>query len=137
MKNFVLDSHAFLAFLNKENGWEKVLSIISEAQQSEIKLPMSAINWGEILYQARRKDGVAGAIFIEEHIQDSAIEIILPTLEHVRKAAELKSYRVSSYADCFAAALALELDLPVLTGDPEFKSLEEYGVKVEWLPQKR
>lgn len=105
MQNLVLDSFAFLCFLNKEPGWQEVVTILEEAQQSGVKLPMSAINWGEVLYAARRKDGRAGALFIEEQIQDSAIHIVLPTLDQVRKAAELKSYRVSSYADCFASAL--------------------------------
>ncbi len=78
---------------------------------------MSAINRGEVLYSIWRKDGRAGAQFIEERIRNSPIEVVLPTIDQIRDAAELKAQGGASYADCFAAALALELDLPVLTGD--------------------
>lgn len=138
MQNFILDSFAFLVFLNREPGWERVAEILKEAQSSGVKLLMSAINWGEVLYAVWRKDGRAGAEFIEDRIQRSAIEVVLPTLDHVRKAAEFKADRIASYADCFAAALAYERNLPVLTGDPEFKKLEgRFGIKVEWLPPNR
>jgi predicted nucleic acid-binding protein len=96
---------------------------------------MSAINWGEVLYSVWRKDGRAGTEFIEDRIQRSAIDVILPTLDHIRKAAEFKSRGGASYADCFAAALAWERKIPVLTGDREFEKLEErHNIRIEWLP---
>jgi len=138
MQNFVLDSFALLVFLNREVGWERVAAILKQAQSLGQKLPMSAINWGEVLYAIWRKDGRAGVEFIENRIKNSPIEIVLPTLDHVRKAAEFKADRVASYTDCFAAALAYERDIPVLTGDPEFEKLEgRFGIKVEWLPKNR
>ncbi len=44
----------------------------------------------------------------------------------------LKAKYPVSLADCFAAALAMDLQCPVLTGDPEFKKLQAQ-VAVEWL----
>jgi PIN domain nuclease of toxin-antitoxin system len=137
MRSFVLDSYALLVFLNREPGSDRVRAILEEAQAEKVKLPMSAINWGEVLYSIGRKDGRGGMRFIEERIRNSAIEIILPTFEHVRTAAEFKMWGGASYADCFAGALAWELDIPVLTGDLEFQNLEKHGVKIEWLPKNR
>jgi ribonuclease VapC len=37
-----------------------------------------------------------------------------------------------AYADCFAAATALQYEATILTGDPEFKKIEVL-VQVEWL----
>ena len=37
-----------------------------------------------------------------------------------------------SYADCFAAALAHRDGVPLITGDPEFRSVEE-AVRIAWL----
>jgi hypothetical protein len=39
-----------------------------------------------------------------------------------------------AYADAFAAALALELQAPLLTGDPDFQLLERDGaLSIEWI----
>ena len=56
--------------------------------------------------------------------------------ERVRAAAELKALGGLSYADCFAASLAQELDATLVTGDPEFAGLEKEGlIRVLWLPK--
>lgn len=42
-----------------------------------------------------------------------------------------------SYADAFAAQLAMELDGQLLTGDREFAPVEREGrFKILWLPQR-
>ena len=49
-------------------------------------------------------------------------------------AAGLKAKYHISYADSFAAALAMIRNCSLLIGDPEFKSLEEKGIiGIEWL----
>ncbi len=47
-------------------------------------------------------------------------------------AAHLKARFPIALADAFAAALAQELEAPLLTGDPEFKALEE-TLTIYWL----
>jgi hypothetical protein len=37
-----------------------------------------------------------------------------------------------SYADCFAAALAMKKKCELATGDKEFKQVEKY-VKIKWM----
>ena len=49
-------------------------------------------------------------------------------------AAGLKAKYPVSYADSFAAALAMVKNCPLLSGDPEFTSLEKQGIiSIEWL----
>ena len=51
--------------------------------------------------------------------------------------AHIKAHYPVSYADAFAVALAQEMDGPVVTGDPEFKRVEDEGlISVVWLPTK-
>jgi len=47
-------------------------------------------------------------------------------------AAEFKARHTLSYADCFVASTARMYEACVVTGDPEFKQLEE-EVAIEWL----
>lgn len=49
----------------------------------------------------------------------------------VQEAAMLKARYPVAYADAFAAATARALNLPVVTGDPEFRRLET-EVEVLW-----
>jgi len=49
-------------------------------------------------------------------------------------AAGLKAKHPISDADFFAAALAMIKNCPLLTGDPEFTSLEKQGIiSIQWL----
>lgn len=62
------------------------------------------------------------------------IEMVGVSDEGVLAAARLKSSYKISYADAFAASLAMTLDCPVVTGDPEFLVLERTGsLKVDWI----
>jgi len=49
-------------------------------------------------------------------------------------AAGLKTRYPISYADSFAGALAMIKNCPLLTGDPEFRSLEKQDIiGIDWL----
>jgi uncharacterized protein len=54
-------------------------------------------------------------------------------LELVRQAAVFKATRKMSYADCFAAALAKTRNAELVTGDSEFKVVENELKKIRWL----
>ncbi len=134
---FVFDCFPILVLLEKQNGWEIVRSIIDESLDGNILHVMSAINYGEVFYGAINEHGEEAAVDALALVNQFPIEIVVPTMEQVLQAARFKSLGGISYADCFAAALAMERSIPVLTGDPEFQILESRGVKVEWLPKNR
>jgi len=60
------------------------------------------------------------------------LKIIEADMDLTLKAAKLKSKYPVAYADCFAASLAVKKDAKVITGDPEFREMED-EVKVEWI----
>ncbi len=121
---YVLDSHAVLAYFEGESSGAAVRGLIHEAEQRRVKLYLSLINWGEVLYIVRREKGdVAGH---EIGARLDALPIALRPVDRtlVQAAAALKAHHPIAYADAFAAATAQLLGVPVVTGDPEFRRLE-------------
>jgi len=93
---------------------------------------MSLINWGEILYTFERERGGQFAIELEQELDEYPMKLMGVDRRRIRAATRLKSVYRLSYADAFAAALAQELDATVITGDPEFKTVQDI-VAVDWI----
>jgi len=132
MKAHVLDAHALIAYLEREPGFETVAELFTQAADHDTPLLMTSVNMGEVLYMARRECGPEQVEVVERTVAELPVEVVPVDMPLARRAAELKATRRMSYADCFAAALADRSGGPVVTGDPEFKSVEK-DVKVVWL----
>ena len=65
-------------------------------------------------------------------IDQLPIELVGIDRELVYQASLLKARRAIAFGDCFAAALAKREQCPVLTGDKEFKKLQQ-EIKVNWV----
>ena len=129
----VIDAHGLLVFLEKENGHEKVeQSFIAAVEKNEYVL-MSSVNFGEVYYIVLRECGRNKAHEIEKTIQTLPIKIVDVDSRIAKEAACFKAFHKISYADCFAAALAKIHNGEVITGDKEFKTLENQ-IKIAWLP---
>ncbi|HWF44252.1 MAG TPA: type II toxin-antitoxin system VapC family toxin [Candidatus Kapabacteria bacterium] len=133
----VFDAYPFLVLLRKQNGWERVRDLVDEATNSDFVHVVSLINLGEAYYQMLRDFGEKLAKEFLEGVQNSAFEIVNPTYSQMLQASRFKAQGGLSYADCYAAALAIERGIPVLTGDREFSVVERQGVTIEWLPMNR
>lgn len=130
---YVLDSFALLAHLENEERGKRVTKILKKAQESQyIRLYISVINLGEVYYITMRERGEEKTEEIFELIKLLPIEIIEADITAAINASKLKSKYPVAYADCFAASLAIQKDVKVITGDPEFKKLED-EVKVKWI----
>jgi len=122
-----------IAYLNKEKGFEKVRDVMSEAQKSGDHVLMNEINVGEIYYILFRKRGPEKAdYFIETILASLPILTVSNGFDDVIKAAKIKAEHPLSFADCFAAATAKKNNSVIMTGDPEFKKIEDL-VAIEWL----
>lgn len=132
MKKSVLDSFSLIAYFEKEKDAEKVSHLIKSARNGEHLLYLSLINWGEVYYITRRSAGPDFADRVVHELKILPIEIEPVDEDMTRLAAELKSTRKMSYADCFAAALAKMRNAELVTGDKEFKEVEGL-IKVHWL----
>ena len=121
-----------MAFLEKEPGFEKVQSFFVSAVEKDNNLLMTSVNFGEVYYIVLRECGQGKANEIEKIIGTLPIEIIDVDIELAREAARLKAAHKISYADCFAAGLTKLRKGELITGDREFKQLEN-KIKIVWI----
>jgi len=131
-KDKVLDSYALLAFFEGEAAGEKVRDILKYAAEHDRELWLSVINWGEILYIIERKAGKDKREDITRLMSQMHISIVDADQEITAQAASYKAKGRISYADCFAAALATQKKAELVTGDSEFKALED-EITIHWL----
>jgi len=136
MSRHVLDAHALVAFLEREPGYEVVAALFAKAVEEDAPLLMTSVNMGEVLYMALREGGPDRMAQVEQITADLPVEVVPVDMPLARMAAEFKAAHRMSYADCFSAALAARSACPVVTGDPEFASVEK-KVKVVWLGRKQ
>lgn len=134
---YVLDSYAILSYLEAEQGSSRVKSLLEMADAGECRLYMSIVNLGEIAYIVERERGLPKAQETLAHIYNLPIEIIDDDRTLALAAAHLKANCPVAYADCFAAALALDKKVALVTGDPEFSKIEaDYDLRIEWMAGK-
>jgi len=128
----VLDTHGLLVFLEREPGFEKVKSLFVAALEEDNDLLMTSVNFGEVYYIILREFGEKKVNEVEKIIRTLPIEIVDVDMQLAREAARFKATKRISYADCFVAALAKLHKGEVVTGDKEFKALED-EVKISWI----
>jgi len=128
----VLDSYAMMAFFEDEPGADFVRGLILKAEQGGIDLLMSVVNLGEVWYSIARTNSTEIADQYVHEIEGMAIEIVNADWPLTRQAAAFKANGNIAYGDCFAAALAKIRESEVVTGDKEFKALEN-EIEISWL----
>ena len=128
----VLDAYALMAYLEKESGYEKIKDLFVKATESGKDLLMTTVNWGEVFYILIRDYGFDEAEKIQRFIETFPIEFIPVDLVLSKQAALIKATKKLSYADCFAAALAKLHKGEVITGDKEFRVMEN-EIKISWI----
>ena len=128
----VLDSFALLALLRGEPGSENVRQILEKAADRDAPVHMTEVNYAEVQYIIRRKDGDAAWKTIAAELVAAAIEFHPADRRLADLAADFKARFKLSLADAFAAALAKEKKAELITSDPEFKALEK-EIKIVWL----
>ena len=135
-----LDAYAVLCWLQDEPGSSDVERLLEAAVTADqASCYISRINLGEVFYRLVRARGFE----VAQHFWDDVSEGTLPltvkeaSSRRVREAALLKGrYRIA-FADAFAVQLAVELSVPLVTGDPEIRQVEVgESVAVHWLPER-
>lgn len=128
----VLDSWAIIAYLGDENAGKMVAEILADAHENRIPIKMSIINVGEVWYSFARQSSETEADQAVTVLSELGIEFVDVNWNLTRVAAAYKSKNRMSYADCFAAALAKHEKAELVTGDKEFKEIED-NVHITWL----
>jgi len=109
-----------------------MIEVFRSARDSGRQCLLSVINWGEVYYITLREAGQQRADEVTHLIHTLPIHLLAVDLELAKQAAIFKSSKKMSYADCFAAALAKNRRVELVTGDKEFRQVES-DVKILWL----
>jgi ribonuclease VapC len=130
----VIDTYAIISFLRKEENHLTIKRIFEESRISKTTLLLSDINWGEVYYITLRNYGEPALRKTLGWMDAMEFQILVSKRERIQAAARIKARFPVSYADAFAIAAAREFDCPVVTGDPEFRRVEQAGmVKLMWM----
>ena len=128
----VLDAYSLIAYLEREDGTDRIIEVLKAARDSGRALLLCVVNWGEVYYITLREAGRERADQVAHLLSTLPIQFVPVDMELAKKAAELKARKKMSYADCFAAALAGLRKAELVTGDKEFKQVEG-EVKILWI----
>lgn len=131
-KTIVLDSWAVLAYLEDENPGKQVAEILANAHEYGTSLLMTTINAGEVWYILVREVSETEAERAVTDLKRLGIQFVDADWNLTRLAASFKAKHRMSYADCFAAALAKDHKADLVTGDKEFKQVEN-EIKIHWV----
>ncbi len=132
MKTRVIDSWAILEWMaGRDPARGVVRELFSEADRGAVTLLMSAINAGEVYYSLQKSRNPALAESWRESSRTLPATIEVPTAEDIWNAAALKGRFPIAYADAFAGALAQKYKCPLVTGDPELRSVDQ--LEIDWI----
>ncbi len=101
----------------------EVVERLRAAQRGECRLLLHQINLGEVVYRIGKVHGWAVAERKRSEIGLLPIEVVKFSDTLFWDAVRLKAAYPISYADAFAAALAMAHEATLLTVDPEFEVL--------------
>ena len=136
MKAYVIDACAFIAYIRKEEGGDKLQALLKNHNN---RFFMHSVNLGEVYYDSLRVSDEKEPRELFEDIAKLPINIIwtldIPFIELVGK--YKTSHRIS-YADSFVLALAEREDAVVISTDHhEFDAIEQEGkLSFYWLREK-
>ena len=132
MKNIVFDSWPLIAFFEEEPAAAEVEKLFLKSRTNNSTMIISTVNLGEIWYTVARAHSKSDAEKIIKEIRQIRIHAEVASWKIAEIAAEFKYRGGISYADCFAAALAKIKKAPLVTGDKEFKQLED-EIDIIWV----
>jgi predicted nucleic acid-binding protein len=132
LKTRVLDSWPILEWIKeRQPATDIVDNLLADAESGVARLFMSAINVGEAYYFVREYHGETLAEAWRQSSGTLPITIEVPTADEIWDAAILKGQYPIAYADGFAAALAQKYRCPLLTGDPDFRTVPD--LELDWI----
>lgn len=130
---YILDSFAVLAYIKGDPSGRRVREVLTEAESGACRVMFPLINLGEVAYIVERRNGLVRTQEILALLNHEPIDFIEADRTAILSAAHIKANHALSYADAFVVTAAQTYSGTILTGDPEFQTLEEL-VQVEWLP---
>ena len=98
------------------------MALFDKARRQEVKLAMSVVSWGEVVYTLAKRFGLAKTITDLKTLAP-IVETVAADEDAAQGAASIKHNDKLGYADSFAAELAMRWDATLVTADPDFAKL--------------
>jgi predicted nucleic acid-binding protein len=118
----LFDTHAFLAFFNREEGSETIKGLMDAVQNGDAEGYVATITLTELAYiYSRKLDEASGTLRVMQ-VLHSKLNVIPLSPEIAIRAGTLKRPGIS-VADAIIAASALSVDASVVTNDPHFSEM--------------
>jgi predicted nucleic acid-binding protein len=131
MKRYVLDANALITFIVNRAGADEVEELLKGTART-VPLLLSVVNWGEVYYCFWRAGGRQAAEQKMAEVAQVPIEVVDVDQSTAKLAASLKAERSLPYADCFAAALAIQQDAGLVTADKDFRVVADQ-LTIVWI----
>ncbi len=122
VKEYVLDANAVIRFFQKQPGGETVKRLLMRVEKNEVRLSISVLNLGEVLYTLAKSIGLDRTTAYIRALGE-AVETVPIDEEFALAAATVKFQYKLGYADSMAAVLAIRRHATLVTADPEFVKL--------------
>lgn len=135
-RRYVLDTYAVLTYLKEEPGWRQVKDLLWDAFQKKCNVYMSQVNIGELYYILYRECGAGSSDRVIAVIRHWPVKFMDVKADTAIVAGRIKAENRLSYADAYVVATALAKKAAILTGDREFKSVEDIAA-INWLPKNK
>lgn len=128
----VLDSYALLTFLENESGADKISELIKNARDRDKALLISSLTLAEIYYTIYKISDKEAAENTLKIIETLPIDVVSIDKNISIIAAEIKINNKMPYLDCYTAALAKEMKAELITGNKDYKKLDNI-LKIIWI----
>jgi PIN domain nuclease of toxin-antitoxin system len=136
MTKYVLDASSLIRYIDNEAGASRMEEILAECVAGRASVCISAVQWGEVASNLRKRMGVSHERRILSGLLPTEAEIVQVRAEHAVRAGDLRVDQKMSYADAFALDLAMQSKKHVLvTADYGFKTVDNLA-RIEFLPAK-
>ena len=135
MTTFILDTWAIIAWLKRQKpASERTRELLKGVERGDCRLLINIVNVGEIFYVCAKARNIAYSRRVLQVLQPR-LTTISASDELVMMAVSLKAKYPISYADGFAAATAITVGAPLVTGDPELAAMAsvEKTLRLEWI----
>ena len=132
----ILDTSAILRYLDREAGWPRVHSALTQCSAGDCRVLVSAVNWGELASKLYRHHGPDFQVVTMAALLTLGIEIVPATAERAVRSGQIKGRLSIPYADAFGVELASDSPAHLLiTADFDVKPAA-CEVQIEFLPTK-
>ena len=118
--------------LPKKRGADVVEDLLNRAERGGANLYLNYVNLGEVYYITFREGDVNEANDTIVLVKRMPIEFVQVDERIALIAGRIKATYSMSYADAFVVATAIVKEAEIVTGDPEFESID---MSILWIRQ--